>query len=137
MLLSRFSPIVSPKNESGEFSVRGCAEKVLADLETRLRGQNIACVYYNLLRESGEQQKGGSTFRTELSMLISGSLFISTITKIEIVSVLGKYARGSSGGFQRCTRCISEAGESCQNQWYTAPRVRWYRREIGGVAAVS
>ncbi|MCI8697234.1 MAG: type II toxin-antitoxin system VapC family toxin [Lachnospiraceae bacterium] len=65
-------------------------------------------------------------------MLISGSLFISTITKIEIVSVLGKYARGSSGGFQRCTRCISEAGESCQNQWYTAPRVRWYRREIGG-----
>lgn len=93
--------------------------------------------YYNLLRESGEQQKGGSTFRAELSTLISGSLFISTITKIEIVSVLGKYARGSSGGFQRCTRCISEAGESCQNQWYTAPRVRWNRREIGGVAAVS
>lgn len=42
MLLSRFSPIVSPKNESGEFSVRGCAEKVLDDLGTRLRGQNIS-----------------------------------------------------------------------------------------------
>lgn len=41
MLLSRFSPIVSPKNEAGEFSVRGCAEKVFADLETRLRVQNI------------------------------------------------------------------------------------------------
>lgn len=41
MLLSRFSPIVSPKNESGEFSVRECAEKVFADLETRLREQNI------------------------------------------------------------------------------------------------
>ncbi len=43
LLLSRFSPIVSPKNESEEFSVRGCAERVLADLETRLRGQNITC----------------------------------------------------------------------------------------------
>ncbi len=42
MLLSRFSPIVSPKNESGEFSVRECAEKVLDDLGTRLRGQNIS-----------------------------------------------------------------------------------------------
>lgn len=41
MLLSRFSPIVSPKNESGKFSVRECTEKVCADLETRLRGQNI------------------------------------------------------------------------------------------------
>ncbi len=42
MLLSRFSPIVSPKNEPGEFSVRECAEKVLDDLGTRLRGQNIS-----------------------------------------------------------------------------------------------
>ncbi len=41
MLLSRFSPIVSPKNESGEFHVRECIEKVFADLETRLRGQSI------------------------------------------------------------------------------------------------
>ena len=42
MLLSRFSPIVSPKNESGEFSVRECAEKVFDDLSTRLRDQNIS-----------------------------------------------------------------------------------------------
>ncbi len=42
MLLSRFSPIVSPKNETGEFSVKECAEKVFDDLATRLRGQNIS-----------------------------------------------------------------------------------------------
>lgn len=41
MLLSRFSPIVSPKNESGKFSVKECAEKVFTDLETRLQSQNI------------------------------------------------------------------------------------------------
>ena len=34
-------PIVSPKNESGKFSVRECAEKVFTDLETRLLSQNI------------------------------------------------------------------------------------------------
>lgn len=88
--------------------------------------------YYNLLRESREQQKGRSAFCAEISTLMSGRLFISTITKIEIISVLGKYARGNSGGFQRCTRCISKTGEPCQNQWYTAPRARWNRREISG-----
>ena len=88
--------------------------------------------YYNLLKETREQQKGSSAFMAEISTLMSGCLFISAITKIEIVSVLGKYARGNSGGFQRCTRCISKAGEVCQNQWYTAPRTRWNRREISG-----
>ena len=88
--------------------------------------------YYNLLRESREQQKGESAFSVEMSKLVSGTLFISNITKIEIVSVLGKYARGKSGGFQRCTRCISEMGEVCQNEWYSAPRARWNRREISG-----
>ncbi len=88
--------------------------------------------YYNLLRESREQQKGESAFSVEMSKLVSGTLFISNITKIEIVSVLGKYARGKSGGFQRCTRCISEMGEACQNEWYSAPRARWNRREISG-----
>lgn len=41
MLLSRFGPIVSPKDESGAFSVRACAEKVFDDLKTRLCEQSI------------------------------------------------------------------------------------------------
>ncbi|MCI8296708.1 MAG: HAMP domain-containing histidine kinase [Lachnospiraceae bacterium] len=40
-LLSRFGPIVSPKDETGEFSIRTCAEKVFDDLKTRMYGQNI------------------------------------------------------------------------------------------------
>jgi len=88
--------------------------------------------YYNLLKESREHQKGNSIFSTEINKLTSSSLFISVITKIEIVSVLGKYARGNSGGFQKCTRCISKTGDSCQNQWYTRPKARWNRREISG-----
>lgn len=88
--------------------------------------------YYNLLKESREHQKGNSAFSAEIDMLASGQLFISIITKIEIISVLGKYARGNNGGYQRCTRCISETGESCENQWYTKPKARWSRREISG-----
>ncbi len=88
--------------------------------------------YYNLLKESREQQKGNSSFSAEIHTLTRGRLFISVITKIEIVSVLGKYARGNSGGFQKCTRCTSEAGEVCENQWYTKPKPRWNRREISG-----
>lgn len=88
--------------------------------------------YYNLLKESREQQKGSSVFSTEIKTLVNSNLFISAITKIEIISVLGKYARGNSGGFQRCMRCVSKTGEPCQNQWYTAPRARWTRREISG-----
>lgn len=42
-LLARFSPVVSPKNESGEFSIVLCAEKVINDLENRLHEQNIIC----------------------------------------------------------------------------------------------
>lgn len=75
--------------------------------------------YYNLLKESREQQKGNSNFSAEIHTLTSGNLFISIITKIEIISVLGKYARRNNGGFQKCTRCISETGETCQHQWYT------------------
>lgn len=41
VLLARFSPVVSPKNESGVFSIRNCVSQVLSDLETRLQGQNI------------------------------------------------------------------------------------------------
>lgn len=41
-LLARFSPVVSPKNESGIFSLKSCAEQVFADLESRLQSQNIS-----------------------------------------------------------------------------------------------
>ena len=54
--------------------------------------------YYNLLKESRNHQKGDSAFSAEISTLASSDLFISTITKIEIISVLGKHARGNNGG---------------------------------------
>lgn len=88
--------------------------------------------YYELLKRSREQQKDSAVFSSEIHTLVNSRLFISTITKVEIISVLGKYARGSSGGFQRCTRSLSAAGAPCQNQWYAKPRARWDRKRVNG-----
>lgn len=87
--------------------------------------------YYNLLKESREKEKGNSFFTTQISTITSGKIFISTITKVEIISVLGKYARGKSGGFQTCTRLVSTDGQSCKNRWYSEPKATWNRRKIG------
>ena len=86
--------------------------------------------YFNLLKESRELEKGNSTFSSEINMLINGTVFISSITKVEIISVLGKYARGRSGGFHKCLRFVSETGELCQNEWYVSPEAKWNRRKI-------
>lgn len=86
--------------------------------------------FFNLLKESREAEKGSSAFSEQVRMLISSKIFISNITKIEIISVLGKYARGRSGGFQKCTRAISETGQLCPNRWYAAPEAKWNRRKV-------
>lgn len=52
------------------------------------------------------------------------------ISCIEIISVLGKYARGRNGGFQKCMRPISETGSMCTNKWYIAPQAKWNRRKV-------
>ena len=86
--------------------------------------------YFNLLKESRELEKGTSTFSSEINMLINGNVFISSITKVEIISVLGKYARGRSGGSHKCLRSVSETGELCQNMWYVSPEAKWNRRKV-------
>ena len=86
--------------------------------------------YFNLLKESRELEKGTSAFSNEINRLINGNVFISRITKVEIISVLGKYARGQSGGFQKCLRSLSETGEPCKNKWYVPPKANWNRRKV-------
>ena len=44
---------------------------------------------------------------------------------MEIISVLGKYARGNSGGRSKCNCVISEDGAICSNYKYTVPRKAW------------
>ena len=44
--------------------------------------------------------------------------FISEITKIEIMSVMGKYARGEQGGWQPCDRIIGENKARCTERYF-------------------
>lgn len=86
--------------------------------------------FFNLLKEIREVEKGDSTFSAQIALLTSGDIYISNITKIEIISVLGKYARGRSGGFHQCTRSVSEKGDTCPNKWYSSPEAKWNRRKV-------
>lgn len=64
ILLARFSPVVSPKNESGVFDVWDCINKVFSDLETRLNGQNITYQILGLrdVSLSGDQVQFSQVF---------------------------------------------------------------------------
>lgn len=86
--------------------------------------------FFNFLKESREVEKGDSVFSTQIDVLKSGKIFISNITKIEIISVIGKYARGRNGGYQKCMRPVSATGQLCSNQWYVTPEAKWNRRKV-------
>ena len=45
-------------------------------------------------------------------------------------SVLGKYARGNSGGSQKCNCIIDPNGTICNNQRFTVKRNSWQKRRI-------
>ncbi len=86
--------------------------------------------FFNLLKESREAERENSAYGAQVNVLTESKIFISNITKIEIISVLGKYARGRNGGFQKCMRPISETGSMCTNKWYIAPQAKWNRRKV-------
>ena len=56
--------------------------------------------------DSGDQDILSAT----IEELLSQKLTVSSITKVEIISVLGKYARGNQGGIQKCNCMISQDG---------------------------
>ena len=86
--------------------------------------------FFNLLKamkpDSGDQDILSAT----IEELLSQKLTVSSITKVEIISVLGKYARGNQGGIQKCNCMISQDGRLCQNSRYSKPRKKWNSRKI-------
>ena len=86
--------------------------------------------FYNLLKAMNPETSNESEFADTIAALKHTKLVVSTITEVEIISVLGKYARGSQGGFSRCNCKISPEGQICQNNRYTAPRKKWNRKRV-------
>ena len=57
-----------------------------------------------------------------------GRCYISKITEVEIISVIGKYARGEQEEWQRCDRIIAEDGTRCDKQYFHKGRKGWNKR---------
>lgn len=57
--------------------------------------------------------------------ILAGECYISKVTQIEIISVIGKYARGSSGGEQVCNRIHRDTSMVCGKQYITPKKKKW------------
>lgn len=86
--------------------------------------------YFNLLKLLRRYNENSLEYPESIKQLLGGELYISTITKVEIISVLGKYARGNNGGINKCNCVISEEGDICSNYKYSAPRKKWNKKHI-------
>lgn len=84
--------------------------------------------FFNLLKAMNPDSDGQNALSESIEELLSQKLTVSSITKVEIISVLGKYARGNQGGFQKCNCVISQDGQLCQNSRYSKPRKKWNPR---------
>lgn len=86
--------------------------------------------FYNLLKAMNPETSERSVLDGSLATLKNAKLIVSSITEVEIISVLGKYARGVQGGHSKCNCQISQEGHICQNTRYTAPRKKWSNKRI-------
>lgn len=59
--------------------------------------------------------------------------YISRITLIEIISVIGKYGRGEAQQWQICRRQIHENGETCGHYFLNPGRKRWKNKTVRGM----
>lgn len=64
--------------------------------------------------------------------ILAGECYISKATQIEIISVIGKYARGSSGGVQVCKRTHKDTGMECGMQFITPKQKKWSQAKLKG-----
>lgn len=57
-----------------------------------------------------------------------GECYISKITELEILSVIGKYGRGEPSQWQNCNRQITKDGTKCTHQYFHKGIKSWNKR---------
>lgn len=62
--------------------------------------------------------------------ILSGECYISKVTQIEIISVIGKYSRGNSGGKQVCDRIHGDTGVKCGKQFVMPKKKKWSSKKL-------
>ena len=65
-----------------------------------------------------------------INNILAGECFISKVTQIEIISVIGKYARGISGGVQVCSRIHEDNGMVCGKKFIIRKQKKWNREKL-------
>lgn len=69
----------------------------------------------------------------DFSDIRQGECYISKITELEILSVIGKYGRGVPSQWQTCDRKISEEGEKCGKRYFFEGIRPWNRRRCAAI----
>lgn len=67
-----------------------------------------------------------------IDKILDGECCISKVTQIEIISVIGKYARGTSGGVQTCNRIHKATGDACGSQYVIPKQKKWSQAKLKG-----
>ena len=81
--------------------------------------------YFVILKHlAGEVQDGN------IETVLNGECYISKLTQIEIISVIGQYARGRNRQVQRCDRVHAETGKCCNASDVVERSKRWSRQKI-------
>lgn len=64
--------------------------------------------------------------------ILAGECYISKVTQIKIISVIGKHARGTGGETQVCDRVHKDTGVRCGKQFVTPKKKRWSQAKLKG-----
>lgn len=59
--------------------------------------------------------------------------YVSRVTLIEIISVIGKYGRGETREWQVCNRITGENGEICGKRFLNPGRKKWKNKAVRGM----
>lgn len=73
---------------------------------------------------------GSNIKNAEIEELLSGQCYISKATQMEIVSVIGKYARGGGGETQVCSRVDPSTGVMCERKYIIPKKARWSTSKV-------
>ena len=80
--------------------------------------------YFNFMKYTAflKNEQDGASYVAELERIKEAECFISAISRMEIISVIGKYARGVSAHKEKCDCVIAEDGTRCDHYRYIAAR---------------
>lgn len=81
--------------------------------------------YFEILKSIAEER-----ITDKIQDIIRGECYISRLTKIEIISVIGKYARGQSRQVQTCDRIHEDTKNVCGKRFEIPERRKWNNTKL-------